>query len=111
MCWARVKLNEITGWRKSDAEIAAFNFTSAGRSYAEAHGVGQLGVIGVALFLERPRSILNTLPWIRNPRSRRAAAARTPRARHRRARSHPRRRICRRAIAVERAPAENSHGA
>jgi len=40
---------EIAGWRKSDAEIAAFNFTAAGSSYA-----GRIGVIGVALFLERP---------------------------------------------------------
>jgi hypothetical protein len=46
---------EIAGWRKSDAEIAAFNFTNAGRSYAERTGrPANIGVIGVALFLERP---------------------------------------------------------
>jgi hypothetical protein len=46
---------EIAGWRKSDAEIAAFNFTSAGRSYAGRTGrPANIGVIGVALFLERP---------------------------------------------------------
>jgi hypothetical protein len=46
---------EIAGWRKSDAEIAAFNFTSAARSYAERTGrPANIGVIGVALFLERP---------------------------------------------------------
>ena len=46
---------EITGWRKSDAEIAAFNFTAAGSSYAERTGrPANIGVIGVALFLERP---------------------------------------------------------
>jgi len=46
---------EITGWRKSDAEIAAFNFTNAGRSYAERTGrPANIGVIGVALFFERP---------------------------------------------------------
>jgi hypothetical protein len=46
---------EITGWRKSDAEIAAFDFTAAGRSYAERTGrPANIGVIGVALFLERP---------------------------------------------------------
>ena len=46
---------EIAGWRKSDAEIAAFNFTAAGRSYAERTGrPANIGVIGVALFLERP---------------------------------------------------------
>jgi hypothetical protein len=46
---------EIAGWRKSDAEIAAFNFTAAGQSYAERTGrPANIGVIGVALFLERP---------------------------------------------------------
>jgi hypothetical protein len=46
---------EITGWRKSNAEIAAFNFTAAGNSYAERTGrPANVGVIGVALFLERP---------------------------------------------------------
>jgi hypothetical protein len=46
---------EIAGWRKSDAEIAAFNFTAAGNSYAERTGrPANVGVIGVALFLERP---------------------------------------------------------
>ncbi len=46
---------EITGWRKSNAEIAGFNFTAAGNSYAERTGrPANVGVIGVALFLERP---------------------------------------------------------
>jgi hypothetical protein len=46
---------EITGWRKSNAEIAAFNFTAAANSYAERTGrPANVGVIGVALFLERP---------------------------------------------------------
>jgi hypothetical protein len=46
---------EIAGWRKSDAEIAAFNFTSMGNSYAARTGrPANVGVIGVALFLERP---------------------------------------------------------
>jgi hypothetical protein len=46
---------EIAGWRKSDAEIAAFNFTSLGGSYAARTGrPANVGVIGVALFLERP---------------------------------------------------------
>jgi hypothetical protein len=49
---------EIAGWRKSDAEIAAFNFTAAGRSYAERTGrPANIGVIGVALFLERPARV------------------------------------------------------
>lgn len=45
---------EITGWRKSDSEIAAFEFAAAGDSYAAQTGrPGQVGVIGVALFKER----------------------------------------------------------
>jgi hypothetical protein len=46
---------EIAGWRKSNSEIAAFNFTTAANSYAERTGrPANVGVIGVALFLERP---------------------------------------------------------
>jgi hypothetical protein len=49
---------EIAGWRKSNAEIAAFNFTAADNSYAERTGrPANIGVIGVALFLERPARI------------------------------------------------------
>lgn len=45
---------EIAGWRKSNSEIAAFNFTAAGNSYAARTGrPADVGVIGVALFLER----------------------------------------------------------
>jgi len=59
---------EITGWRKSDAEIAAFNFTNAGRSYAERTGrPANIGVIGVALFLERPVRVPMYVPV--DPRS------------------------------------------
>jgi hypothetical protein len=44
----------IEGWRKSDAEIAAFVFTASGDSYAERVGKPRdMGVIGVALFRER----------------------------------------------------------
>jgi hypothetical protein len=49
---------EIAGWRKSNAEIAAFNFTAADNSYAQRTGrPANVGVIGVALFLERPARI------------------------------------------------------
>ena len=49
---------EIAGWRKSNAEIAAFNFTAAGNSYAQRTGrPANIGVIGVALFLERPARV------------------------------------------------------
>jgi hypothetical protein len=46
---------EIAGWRKSNSEIADFNFTAASNSYAQRTGrPTNIGVIGVALFLERP---------------------------------------------------------
>jgi hypothetical protein len=49
---------EIAGWRKSNAEIAAFSFTAAGNSYAQRTGrPANIGVIGVALFLERPARV------------------------------------------------------
>ncbi|MES2950384.1 MAG: hypothetical protein V4858_17715 [Pseudomonadota bacterium] len=45
---------QITGWRKSNSEVAAFEFAAAGDSYAERTGrPHQVGVIGVALFKER----------------------------------------------------------
>ncbi|MFO1265481.1 MAG: hypothetical protein U1F67_00935 [Rubrivivax sp.] len=45
---------EIAGWRKSDAQVAAFEFTAAPESYAARTGRGaSIGVIGVALFRER----------------------------------------------------------
>jgi len=46
---------QITGWRKSDAQVAAFTFTESPHSYAERTGrPANVGVIGVALFRERP---------------------------------------------------------
>lgn len=46
---------DITGWRKSDAQVAAFTFTSVPRSYAAQTGrPANVGVIGIALFRERP---------------------------------------------------------
>jgi hypothetical protein len=45
---------QITGWRKSDAIVAAFTFTESPNSYAERTGrPANVGVIGVALFRER----------------------------------------------------------
>lgn len=47
---------EITGWRKSDQEVAAFEFTSLPDSYAAQTGrPHDVGVIGVAVFTERVR--------------------------------------------------------
>ena len=45
---------EILGWRKSLEEIAQFNFTSLPNSYAARTGrPANVGVIGVAVFIER----------------------------------------------------------
>jgi hypothetical protein len=45
---------QITGWRKSNSEVAAFQFADARDSYAGLTGrPGNVGVIGVALFRER----------------------------------------------------------
>jgi hypothetical protein len=47
---------QIAGWRKSDAEIAQFTFTASPNSYAERTGrPANVGVIGVAIFRERPQ--------------------------------------------------------
>ncbi len=46
--------HSITGWRKSDSEVAAFEFAPSSDSYAALTGrPNQVGVIGVALFRER----------------------------------------------------------
>jgi hypothetical protein len=45
---------QISGWRKTDAQVAAFVFTASPNSYAERTGrPANVGVIGVALFRER----------------------------------------------------------
>jgi len=45
---------QITGWRKSHEEVAAFTFADASNSYAAQTGrPANIGVIGVALFRER----------------------------------------------------------
>jgi len=55
---------QITGWRKSDSEVAAFTFTDLPDSYAARTGrPANVGVIGVALFRERrPPSV-----WVPPP--------------------------------------------
>ena len=46
---------ELSGWRKSDEQVAAFEFTSLPDSYAARTGRPlDVGVIGVAVFRERP---------------------------------------------------------
>ncbi len=49
---------QITGWRKSNSEVAAFTFTDSRDSYAERTGrPANVGVIGVALFREQPQPV------------------------------------------------------
>jgi hypothetical protein len=49
---------QVTGWRKSNAEVAAFTFTDSPNSYAERTGrPANVGVIGVALFRERAPAV------------------------------------------------------
>ena len=61
---------QITGWRKSDTEVAAFTFTAAPNSYAARTGrPGNVGIIGVALFRERqPQEVyIPTTPQVDSP--------------------------------------------
>ena len=49
---------QITGWRKSNSEVAAFTFTDSRDSYAGRTGrPANIGVIGVALFREQPQAV------------------------------------------------------
>jgi hypothetical protein len=60
---------DITGWRKSDAEAAAFYFTALPDSYAaRTNRPGHVGVVGVAVFREReppppPPQAFEPAPW------------------------------------------------
>src|SRR5690348_14035490 len=55
----------ITGWRKSNSEVAAFTFTASPNSYAARTGrPGNIGVIGVALFREKQRQIAYIAPEV-----------------------------------------------
>ena len=56
---------QITGWRKTDAEVAAFTFTDSPNSYAQRTGrPANVGVIGVAVFRERQPQPVYTSPPI-----------------------------------------------
>ena len=63
---------QVTGWRKSDREVAAFEFSASGESYAGRTGrPGHVGVIGVALFRERmPAPVLPLPEYSRRDESR-----------------------------------------
>jgi len=53
----------ITGWRKSNSEVAAFTFTDSRDSYAARTGrAANVGVIGVALFREQPPAVARSAP-------------------------------------------------
>jgi hypothetical protein len=56
---------QITGWRKTDAAVAAFTFTDSSHSYAERTGrPANVGVIGVAIFRERQAEPVYVPPTI-----------------------------------------------
>jgi hypothetical protein len=66
---------QITGWRKSNAEVAAFTFSDSRDSYAARTGrPANVGVIGIALFRERPQAV-NAPPRIASPLAPEAGAA------------------------------------
>jgi hypothetical protein len=54
---------EVSGWRKSDREVAAFTFAPLPRSYAARTGrPDDVGVIGIAAFREKVRRPLAVAP-------------------------------------------------
>jgi len=54
---------DITGWRKTDSEIAAFHFTALSSSYAARTGrPANVGVIGVAVFREKEAPPVSVTP-------------------------------------------------
>lgn len=46
----------IKGWYRTNKEVAAFEFTTRGESYSNqmGHGISNVGVIGAAVFAEKP---------------------------------------------------------
>jgi hypothetical protein len=67
---------QITGWRKSDADVAAFHFTALPRSYAAQTGRPEhVGVIGVALFREQRATPMPPPVGLPAPMQRREAPA------------------------------------
>ena len=74
---------EISGWRKSDRDVATFEFTASPNSYAERTGrPANVGVIGVALFRERrpEPAVAMAAPMMVPPAPAAAAAAAERRA-------------------------------
>lgn len=74
------QVHDINGWRKSDTEVAAFEFAPLGDSYAARTGrPGHVGVIGLAAFVEReplpPPAAVSQAPRARGDAAPAAAAA------------------------------------
>lgn len=67
---------DITGWRKSNSEVAAFEFSASANSYAERTGrPANVGVIGVALFREKsPEPVVQAPEYRRDRESSQAAS-------------------------------------
>ena len=58
--WQR---HDVAGWRKSQSQVAAFEFTALPNSYAARTGrPDHVGVIGVAVFRERPLPVQMPVP-------------------------------------------------
>lgn len=54
---------DVTGWRKSNSQVAGFFFTALTNSYAARTGrPDDVGVVGVALFRERQATLPNIAP-------------------------------------------------
>ena len=67
---------DITGWRKSDSQVAAFEFAPVERSYAAQTGrPGNVGVIGMAVFSERVQAPASPAPEVGALSERRSAEA------------------------------------
>jgi hypothetical protein len=59
---------DVTGWRKSDSQVAAFTFAPLPQSYAARTGrPADVGVIGMAVFREKveppPEPVAQSQPW------------------------------------------------
>ena len=67
---------QITGWRKTDSEVAAFTFADLPNSYAARTGrPANVGVIGVAVFRERLPPVADSPPLLGRNFDRSAAPA------------------------------------
>jgi hypothetical protein len=71
--------HDITGWRKGNERIAAFEFTSLGDSYAARTGrPAHVGVIGAAVFRETPPPVAYESPSVSSAAAKPPAPAALP---------------------------------